>query len=110
ETTGWTPQLLIAQTWPTTLEPEILSRIRDRWGALIVNLSMDDRHQYWGSRSGGRWEGTFGLIPHIDVALTAAPECVDWYEKEGCPAMFFPEASDPVIFRPMPELEKVHDV
>ena len=34
---------------------------------------------------------------------------VDWYEKEGCPALFFPEASDPDLFRP-PELPKMHDV
>ena len=34
---------------------------------------------------------------------------MDWYLKEGCPALFFPEASDPEIYRPMPELPKIHD-
>jgi spore maturation protein CgeB len=77
---------------------------------LIVNIAMDDRHQYWGCKVNGKWGGTYGLIPHIDLALTAAPECVDWYLKEACPAIFFPEASDPEIFHPMPALAKIHDI
>ena len=71
---------------------------------------MDDRHQYWGRKVNGKWDGTFPLIPHLDLTLTAAPEAVDWYRKEGGAALFFPEASDPEIFHPMPDLPKVHDV
>lgn len=104
------PDILIAQTWACLIEPEIFSRIRQAYGTLIINIAMDDRHQYWGDKVKGEWGGTFPLIPHIDLALTAAPECVDWYMKEGCPALFFPEASDPEIFHPMPELPKIHDV
>lgn len=107
---GKPPDILIAQTWAILVEPEIFSRIRQTYGTLIINISMDDRHQYWGAKVDGEWGGTFPLIPHIDLALTAAPECADWYMKEGCPALFFPEASDPDIFRPMPELPKIHDV
>lgn len=110
EDTGWTADLLVGQTWAAAIEPEVLSRIRDRWGTLVVNISMDDRHQYWGRKRDGKWDGTYRLIPHLDLALTSAPECVEWYEKEGCPALFFPMASDPEIFRPMPELPKIHDV
>lgn len=107
---GNPPDMLIAQTWACLIEPEIFSRIRQEFGTFIIIISMDDRHQYWGARFAGEWGGTFPLIPHIDLALTAAPECVDWYMKEGCPALFFPEASDPEIFHPMPELPKIHDV
>ena len=107
---GEPPDILIAQTWACLIEPEIFSRIRDVYGTFIINISMDDRHQYWGSKINGEWGGTFPLIPHIDLALTAAPECVDWYMKEGCPAIFFPEASDPEIFHPMTDLPKIHDV
>jgi hypothetical protein len=71
---------------------------------------MDDRHQYWGSKVNGKWDGTFPLIPYLDLTLTAAPEAVDWYRKEGGAAIFFPEASDPEIFYPMPYLAKLHDV
>jgi len=107
---GKPPDILIAQTWACLIEPEIFSRIRRAYGTFVVNVSMDDRHQYWGEKIDGGWSGTFPLIPHIDLALTAAPECVDWYMKEGCPALFFPEASDPAIFHPMPQLPKIHDV
>ena len=107
---GEAPHVLIAQTWASVIDPQVLARIKSTYGTLIVNISMDDRHQYWGEKTHGEWGGTRGLIPCLDLALTAAPECAEWYAKEGCPASFFPEASDPAIFHPMPELPKKHDV
>ncbi len=107
---GWIPQLLIVQTWACLVEPACFSRLRQRYGLFIINIAMDDRHQYWGSKVSGEWSGTYPLIPHIDMTLTAAPEAVNWYRKEGGAALFFPEASDPDIFFPMPELPKIHDV
>jgi spore maturation protein CgeB len=107
---GWVPDLVLAQTWASLIDAAVFSRVREQWGSLVASLAMDDRHQYWGGSVGGMGTGTRALIPHIDLALTAAPECVDWYEKEGCPALFFPEASDAALFRPMPDLPKVHDV
>jgi len=107
---GKTPDLLVAQTFASYIDPKVFSQIRGAYGTLVVNIAMDDRHQYWGNRVSGERGGTYGLIPHIDLALTAAPECVDWYLKEGCPAIFFPEASDAEIFHPMPNLPKIHDV
>lgn len=107
---GWIPDLLITQTWGCLIDPAVLSRIRKAFGTLIINIAMDDRHQYWGRRVKGEWDGTLPLIPHLDLTLTAAPETVDWYRKEGGAALFFPEASDPDIFHPMPELPKIHDV
>lgn len=107
---GKAPDILIAQTFSSYINPKVFSQIRDVYGTFIVNIAMDDRHQYWGNKVNGVWGGTYGLIPYIDLALTAAPECVDWYLKEGCPAIFFPEASDEEIFHPTPNLPKVHDV
>lgn len=107
---GWVPDIILAQTWASLIDPAVFSRARRQWGCLVVSLAMDDRHQYWGGKVGAPGLGTHALIPHIDLALTAAPECVVWYEKEGCPALFFPEASDPDMFHPMPDLPKVHDV
>lgn len=107
---GWTPDFLLTQTWGCLVEPEMFSRIRKTFGTLVINIAMDDRHQYWGRRVNGEWDGTFPLIPHLDLTLTAAPEAVDWYRKEGGAALFFPEASDPDIFHPIPELPKIHDV
>jgi spore maturation protein CgeB len=107
---GWVPDLVISQTWSTLIDPLVFDQIRARFDSLIINIGMDDRHQFRGSRIGNSWGGTLGLVGHIDLALTAAPECVAWYEKEGCPALFFPEASDPAIFHPMPDLPKCHEV
>lgn len=107
---GWQPDFLLMQTWGCLVDPEIFSRIRSTSGTRVVNIAMDDRHQYWGRKVHGEWDGTYSLIPHIDLTLTAAPEAVDWYRKEGGAALYFPEASDPGIFHPMPELPKVHEV
>ena len=108
--TGWIPDIVIAQTWSTLIDPLVFDQIRARFASIVINIGMDDRHQFRGSRIGESWGGTLGLIGHIDLALTAAPECVEWYKKEGCPALYFPEASDPAIFHPMPELPKRHEV
>lgn len=107
---GWQPDMLLMQTWGCLIDPAVLSHISNTYGTLICNISMDDRHQYWGRKIRGTWDGTYPLIPHLNLALTAAPEAVDWYRKEGCAALYFPEASDPSIFHPMPEAGKVHDV
>ena len=108
-TAGTPPDIVLAQTWATLIDPVAFDAAR-RGGAVVVNLSLDDRHQFRGRREGFGWSGTLGLVGHVDLALTAAPECVRWYEAEGCPALYFPEASDPHIFRPIPSLPKVHDV
>lgn len=107
---GETPDMIIGQMWGSLIDGSVLRKIKATFNTLILNIAMDDRHQYSGRKFNGGWSGTYELIPHIDLALTAAPECVEWYMKEGCPAMYFPEASDPDIFHPMPELSKTEDV
>lgn len=104
------PHLIIGQMWGGTFDANILDAVRRRNGTVVINIAMDDRHTYWGDMGSRKWMGSYGLIPHVDAVLTAAPECVEWYLKEGCSALFFPEASDPNIFYPMPQLPKVHDV
>jgi hypothetical protein len=109
QSAGAPPDLVLAQSWATLIDPAAFDAARGM-GALVANLSLDDRHQFRGRREAFGWSGTLGLVGHIDLALTAAPECVRWYEAEGCPALYFPEASDPDIFRPVPGLPKLHDV
>jgi hypothetical protein len=104
------PHLIIGQMWGGTFDASIFDAIRRSNNTIVINIAMDDRHTYWGDMGSRKWMGSYGLIPHVDAVLTAAPECVAWYLKEGCPALFFPEASDPAIFHPMPQLRKVHDV
>lgn len=109
EEAGRLPDVVLTQTWATLMDPAALAAARRR-GCVVVNIAMDDRHQYRGARIGSGWGGTLGLIGSLDLALTAAPECVSWYQKEGCAALYFPEASDPSIFGPMPGVPKLHDV
>jgi hypothetical protein len=104
------PHIIIGQMWGVAFDASIFNKIRHHNKTVVINIAMDDRHTYWGNSGAKRWMGTYGLIPHVDLVLTAAPECVEWYSKEGCPAIFFPEASDPNIFHPMPEFPKIYDV
>jgi spore maturation protein CgeB len=107
---GWVPDLILMQSWGSLIDAARLAERADDTGTCLVNIAMDDRHQYWGRKVDGNWDGTFGLIPHVDLHLTAAPEAVAWYRKEGALGLFFPEASDPAIFRPRPDLPKCHDI
>lgn len=101
--------LVLGQMWSGYLDPSALDRARREHGALVVNIGMDDRHTFAVSKL-GRELGTRALSSAVDCVATAAPEAVEWFRHEGCAALFFPEASDPDLFRPMPELGKPHDV
>ena len=105
---GFIPDMLLMQTWAWRIDVNVLKRIKKQYGCIIVNIGMDDRHSY---TDHGNWDnGTYGLIPALDLVLTCAPECVDWFKKEGVDALYFPEASHPDFFYPMPEVEKIYDV
>ena len=101
--------LLIGQMWHGYIDRRVLAHARERYGVVVVNIGMDDRHAFEVRRLGRRI-GTKGLAPCLDLAATAAPEAVDWFLKEGCPAVFVPEASDPNLFRPKPDSPKRYDV
>jgi hypothetical protein len=107
---GKTPDVLIGQMWNDYLDGKVLFDIKNKYGTIVVNIAMDDRHYFMRKKADGEWLGTFGLIPYIDFACTAAPECVDWYLKENCPAIYLPEASDSDIFHPMSHKTKIYDV
>lgn len=105
---GFVPDMLLMQTWAWSINVALLNKIKEKYNCIVVNIGMDDRHSY---TDHGNWsEGTYGLIPVLDLALTSAPECVQWYKKEGVDALFFPEASHPDFFYPIPEVEKIYDV
>ena len=92
--------LIIGQMWGFSMHWKVLTKAREM-GIGVVNIAMDDRHAFIGQKlEDGTWGGTLGLAPYLSAACTDAPECVQWYEKEGCRSFYFPEASDPGIFRP----------
>ncbi|SUJ07353.1 Uncharacterized protein conserved in bacteria [Shewanella putrefaciens] len=105
---GFKPDMLLMQMWSWRIDVDILKELKKKYGFIIVNIGMDDRHSYIDKND---WnEGTRGLIPVLDLALTCAPECVNWYKKEGVDALFFPEASHKEFFHPLHNVSKIFDV
>jgi hypothetical protein len=100
--------LIIGQMWNYMMPWQVLHTIKNM-GIIIVNISMYDRHAFQGTFKNGEWTGTYNLIPALDLVLTAAPEACVWYAVEGCPAIFWPEASTPSVFHPM-DIPKKHDI
>lgn len=99
---------VIGQMWAYTMDHNALQIVREM-GIPIVNISMDDRHAFRGRKINGKWSGTAGLIGAIDLACTDAKECCLWYQIEGCPAIYLPEASDPELYKPL-HVTKEYDV
>jgi spore maturation protein CgeB len=100
---------VIGQMWGLSMDWRTLSKIKQN-GIAVINIAMDDRQAFKGRRlADGTWSGTLGLAPYLTLACTDAPECVSWYEAEGCNAVYFPESSDPELFKPMP-VSKIFDV
>jgi len=86
------PDILLMQTWEWRIGVENLLELKKKYNKLkIINICMDDRHAFY--HNGISKKGTFGLIPALDFVLNSTKEAVDWYMKEGVPALYFPEAS-----------------
>lgn len=91
--------LLMGQMWANYISKEALATIR-RHGVPIVNISMDDRlPDNWGAVHGTRL-GAVGLATVSDLVLTTSSETCSWFGVEGCPAVFWPLASSPDVFKP----------
>ncbi|HDY66975.1 MAG TPA: hypothetical protein ENH85_04175 [Candidatus Scalindua sp.] len=100
--------VVIGQMWAHSMDPLSLRSVQEM-GIITVNISMDDRHTFQERQKAGHRLGTSGLIGSIDLACTAAKECCLWYQMEGCPSIYLPEASDPEIYRPGSDT-KLYDV
>lgn len=102
------PDILLMQTSAWRIGLNTLLKLKKKYKELkIINISMDDRHSF--HLYGNPKNGVYGLLPGLDLALTAAPEAVYWYLKEGTPALYFPEASSLDFFYPM-NIKKKFDV
>ena len=97
---GETPNLVIGQMMGLVVAPETLDAAR-RDGAVVVNISMDDRlPELWLPAGGANRVGAIALAPHVDLTLTTCGDRVPWYRSEGTPALFTTLASDPQIMHP----------
>jgi hypothetical protein len=102
-------QVLMGQMWANFVSTHALGQIQ-KMGIITVNVSMDDRlPEHWESYKGIRL-GSVGLAGGLDLVLTSSSDCCVRYAVEGCPAIFWPMASDPERFKPFPEDQKRYDV
>lgn len=91
--------VLLGQMWASRISKESLARVQ-RMGIPVINISMDDRlPAHWASQDNVRL-GSVGLAPSLDMVLTTSPETCLWFGLEGCPALYWPLASDPLVFAP----------
>ncbi|MFZ2412560.1 MAG: glycosyltransferase [Candidatus Methanoperedens sp.] len=99
--------ILVGQMWANYISVDALKWVQKK-GIVTVNISMDDRlPELWGKYK-GIVLGSVGLADGLDLVLTSCPDCSIRYIVHGCPAIFWPMASDPDMFKP--ETEKDIDV
>lgn len=94
--------VLMGQMWANYISASALAKVRER-GVPVLNVSMDDRLPDNWSRQQGARLGAVGLTSVTDLVLTTSSETCAWFGVEGCPAVFWPLASDPGVFAPTSE-------
>jgi spore maturation protein CgeB len=101
--------VLLGQMWAGRISKEVLVQVQEL-GIPVINIAMDDRLPvHWSWRNGVRM-GSIGLKTGVDIVLTTSSETCLWYAVEGCPAIYWPLASDPSIFAPDEEVVRNIDV
>jgi hypothetical protein len=101
--------VVMGQMWANYISNESLEWARKK-GILIINVSMDDRlPEHWGIKRGINL-GAIGLSSSTDMVLTTSSETCGWYGVNGCPAIYWPLASDPEVFKSRKEAVRDIDV
>lgn len=101
--------ILLGQMWASLISKEALIKVQ-AMGIPAINIAMDDRLPvHWSTRDGVRL-GSIGLCSSVDMVLTTSSETCLWYGVEGCPALFWPLASDPGLFAPANDAARDIDV
>ena len=91
--------VLIGQMWANFLSVDALKQIQNM-GVVTLNVSMDDRLPELWETYGNTLLGSVGLADGLDLVLTSCPDCCVRYHIHGCPAIFWPMASNPELFKP----------
>jgi len=69
-------------------------------GAIMVNISMDDKANVPGRLEGGRYYSAPPIAAAVDLTLTTSPESVIKYQVHGGLALFCPLAANPDLYHP----------
>ena len=91
------------------IDSNYLNKIMKDFSVPIINFQFDDKQKFSNTYDDiiiGSLEAAKGSI----LTFTNAKYCVDWYLKEGCPAIYLAEGSNPDLFRPDWEVSKDIDV
>jgi spore maturation protein CgeB len=91
--------ILFGQMWANYLSVDCLKAIQ-ALGIATVNVAMDDRLPALWKRQRGRLLGSIGLVDGLDLVLNTSEDCCIRYQTFGCPALYWPLASDPDMFKP----------
>lgn len=101
--------VLMGQMWANYTSAGALAQVR-QMGIPVINIAMDDRlPNHWSWRGDIRL-GSVGLWPSVDIVLTTCADTCSWYGIEGCPALFWPLASDATLFGTAPDSKRDIDV
>ncbi len=85
--------------WANFLSVDALKQIQNM-GVVTLNVSMDDRLPELWETYGNTLLGSVGLADGLDLVLTSCPDCCVRYHIHGCPAIFWPMARNPELFKP----------
>lgn len=91
--------ILLGQMLARNIPVSALEKVQAK-GIITVNISMDDRLPNLWEPVHGKLLGAAGLASAVDLTLTTSPECCVRYEYHGSPAIYWPLASDPDVFKP----------
>lgn len=91
--------VVFGQMWANYIDVKTLNDIREE-GIPVVNVAMDDRLPEMWKECRNRPNGSVGLAKGVDLVLTTCSDVLIRYAVLGVPAVFWPLASDPEVFRP----------
>jgi len=82
------------------IAPETIHKINSL-GILTTAFWLDDKLKFRGRIAEGRYEGAASVASAYDLNLTSASSSIVKYFVEGGLALFWPEAANPDIFKPL---------
>lgn len=102
---------VLMQAWGASFWVKDLNELKKKYKFKIINIDLDSRLIFERIPYIGRQNpGIFGISPCVDLELVSTKEIVNWYHKEGIPAIYFPLASSTSFYYPMDNIEKRYDV
>ncbi|QJW91173.1 glycosyltransferase family 1 protein [Spirosoma taeanense] len=88
---------------------EVLRKIMYEYKVPIINFQFDDK-QIFNRKVNDYQTGSLEAAYGCTLTFTNAKYSIDWYLKEGCPAVYLPEGSLPSLYYPDKAVKKDVDV